>query len=206
MPDATTVYDQEPLLLYDFQVHPAAAVFPLLADEELRNLAADIKEHGLNHPIVLDKNRVLIDGRNRLAACNLAGVEPSFTTLADGVDPIAFILSENIYRRHLSKGQQAMTVVMAAQLSAGGKFAMRRGEARDLAQRLDVHSQRGEFNRSSQHPDGEELRWRTAKDAGRIERGGPRCALLVGRWRRDERTGSDFGRRSGVGCPARTRR
>ena len=70
------------------------------------------------------------------------------------------------------------------------------------------HSDRGcqgEFNWSSQHQGGEELRWQTASDADRIGRGGPRCDRLVGRRWRDARTGSGSGRRSGGGSPARTR-
>lgn len=33
--------------------------------------------------------------------------------LADGVDPVAFILSANVARRHMSKGQAAMAVARA---------------------------------------------------------------------------------------------
>lgn len=93
-------------------VHPAAAVFPMLADDELAEIAADIKANGLLHPITLDKDGAIVDGRNRHAACLLAGVEPTFTTLADGVDVVAFILSQNVHRRHLTKGQRAMAVMV----------------------------------------------------------------------------------------------
>jgi hypothetical protein len=58
---------------------------------------------------------VLIDGRNRFAACNLAGVEPDFETLPDGIDPVAYILSSNINRRHMNKGQQAMAIARCKQ-------------------------------------------------------------------------------------------
>lgn len=103
----------------DMAVHPAAAVFPMLGDDELRELAEDIKANGLLHPIILDADGVLIDGRNRFAACNLAGVEPEFKTLPDGVDPVAYILSENIRRRHMSKGQQAMAIAQMLELEGG---------------------------------------------------------------------------------------
>jgi hypothetical protein len=88
-------------------VHPAAAVFPMLDEEELTELAIDINANGLQQPIVLDADGQLIDGRNRLRACAMAGVEPRFTTL-DGQDPVAYILSANIARRHLTTGQRAM--------------------------------------------------------------------------------------------------
>jgi ParB-like chromosome segregation protein Spo0J len=90
----------------DLAVHPVADLFPMLPDDELSDLAADIKANGLQSPIVV-KDGVLIDGRNRLAACELAGVEPAFVDL-NGSDPVAFILSANLARRHMTKGQRAM--------------------------------------------------------------------------------------------------
>lgn len=91
------------------EIHPVAALFPMMSDEELDDLAADIKENGLVQPIVLDDEGTLIDGRNRMEGCRRAGVQPTFTTI-NGQDPVAFILSSNVARRHLSKGQQAMAV------------------------------------------------------------------------------------------------
>jgi hypothetical protein len=92
-------------------VHPVAALFPMMTDEELADLAADITANGLLHPIVVDKDGVLIDGRNRDRACEIAGIEPA-TVLFEGDDPRAYIIATNISRRHLTKGQQAMAVAM----------------------------------------------------------------------------------------------
>lgn len=91
--------------------HPVAAIFPALPDDELAELADDIKKYGLINPIVVQDD-LLIDGRNRLRACEIAGVEPTFMTLAEDCDPIPYILSANISRRHMSKGQRAMATAM----------------------------------------------------------------------------------------------
>jgi hypothetical protein len=93
-------------------VHAVAALFPMMSDEELDELAADIGGQGLLEPIVRDADGTLVDGRNRLEACRRAGVEPRYAEL-DGHDPVAFILGHNIARRHLSAGQRAMLVAKA---------------------------------------------------------------------------------------------
>jgi hypothetical protein len=57
--------------------HPACLLFPKLTGFALDELAADIKDRGLIEPIVLLHGQVL-DGKNRLAACRIAGVKPRF--------------------------------------------------------------------------------------------------------------------------------
>lgn len=90
----------------ELNAHAAAQVFPLLGEAELGELAADIKANGLRHPIVLHHGEIL-DGRNRYRACELAEVKPSFTTY-DGDDPVAYVVSANLKRRHLDESQRAM--------------------------------------------------------------------------------------------------
>ncbi len=80
-------------------------------DEAAAELAADIKENGLQHFIIVDAAGQLIDGRNRLAACKIAGVEPTFEQLG-AREPLAFIVSSNLKRRNLTKGQAAMALAM----------------------------------------------------------------------------------------------
>jgi hypothetical protein len=66
------------------KVHPFAALFPPITGEEWSEFVADIKTNGLMEPCALDKEGTLIDGRNRLRACELAGVEPRFECLNAG--------------------------------------------------------------------------------------------------------------------------
>jgi ParB-like chromosome segregation protein Spo0J len=69
------------------KIHPAADLFPLMSEAELRELGEDIKANGLQVPITVMYERVgnsgewlyqLLDGRNRLDAIALAG----FNTIA----------------------------------------------------------------------------------------------------------------------------
>jgi ParB-like chromosome segregation protein Spo0J len=114
-------------------VHPVADLFPMLGQDELAELAEDIKQRGLLHPIVLDAEGRVLDGRNRLAACELAGVEPAFV-IYDGEDPDGYALAVNIARRHLTKGQQAMVAAMSLDSkdleSSGSKDGSKQAAAR----------------------------------------------------------------------------
>jgi ParB-like chromosome segregation protein Spo0J len=103
-----------------WKIHPAAELFPMIDTEELNALADDINANGLIDPIVIYKGQVL-DGRNRLAACERAGVEPRVihTTLMDGqIGPTEWVLSKNLHRRQLTKSQAAAVAVEAEALFA----------------------------------------------------------------------------------------
>jgi 16S rRNA G966 N2-methylase RsmD len=93
----------------------------MLVEDELRELADDIRANGLHEPLWLyddpELGIVLLDGRNRRAACELAGVEPT-TRRYVGDDPITFSISQNMKRRHLTAGQKAAMAVAAEPLYA----------------------------------------------------------------------------------------
>jgi len=91
-------------------VHPAANAFPMLPDDQLQELAKAIKQNGCE-PLKVQQG-LLIDGRNRREACRIAGIEPAEQELDASIDPVEYILSANINRRHLTKGQCAMAVAM----------------------------------------------------------------------------------------------
>ena len=88
--------------------HPIAAIFPLLEGAALDALSADIKARGLVEPVWLYEGQVL-DGRNRVRACAVAGV-PIRTREFTGTpnEAIAHVWSLNFSRRHLSPSQAAL--------------------------------------------------------------------------------------------------
>jgi protein gp37 len=95
-----------------FKVHPVADAFPLIEGEEFDALVADVDEHGLIEPIVLAPDGdTIVDGRNRYRACEKAGRDPVFNTLGPHYtdeEVVAYIISTNVRRRHLSVGQLSM--------------------------------------------------------------------------------------------------
>src|SRR6476659_2495937 len=89
----------------------------MLPADELEALAESIREVGLLEPLVLTADGQLLDGRNRLAACQLAKVEPT-TTVYEG-DPVDYVIGKNTARRHMNTGARAMAT--AVMLVADGR-------------------------------------------------------------------------------------
>lgn len=132
------------------EVHPLAARWPMLPDDELAALADSIAAEGLLTPLVVDVHGRLLDGRNRLAACTQVAVDPVFVEhdATNEADIRAFINAQNAHRRNVSTGQKAMAV--AEQLATEGKRANGRWrreslgntESRDTDQRTWLDAMR----------------------------------------------------------------
>lgn len=95
-----------------FHAHAAAEHFPLMSEKALDELAADIQANTQHEPIVMHEGLIL-DGRNRWLACQRAGLQPTtreFDPEHEG-SPTAFVLSANLYRRHLTGSQRAAIAI-----------------------------------------------------------------------------------------------
>lgn len=91
----------------EYPDHPAAALFPMMSEAQLRDLAEDIKANGLRSKILLHEGMIL-DGRNRLRACELAGVQPDFAPAnLNGGSPALFVVTVNLPQRDLTSSQKA---------------------------------------------------------------------------------------------------
>jgi ParB-like chromosome segregation protein Spo0J len=97
--------------------HEYADLFPMMSDHDIEELAQDIKANGQRDPIILFDGKIL-DGRNRHKACLIAGVDPITTDFA-GDDALAFVISHNLHRRHLTETQRAMIAARLAKLKKG---------------------------------------------------------------------------------------
>jgi N6-adenosine-specific RNA methylase IME4 len=101
----------------NYEYHEIANIFPMLLEPELIELANDIERNGQHEPIVLYDGKIL-DGRNRYQACKRAGVVPT-TKAYTGDDPIGFVVSLNLRRRHLNESQRGMVAANIARLTPG---------------------------------------------------------------------------------------
>jgi ParB-like chromosome segregation protein Spo0J len=109
-------------------VHPVADLFPMMGADELKDLADDIAANGLVDKIVLDADGLILDGRNRYQACQIAGAEPGFRVY-DGGDPVGLILAANVARRHMIKGQRAMVIARAMRVQDVQKLNTRQASS-----------------------------------------------------------------------------
>jgi hypothetical protein len=123
-------------------VHPAADELKMMSDAELDALGEDIVAHSIRVRIVFVGDQ-LLDGRNRVAAiCRISSQRRRdrlmkqvlerdralCLVLPDGTDPSAVVVSSNILRRHLDRGQKRGLIEKLAQ-SAPGAIEPRYREA-----------------------------------------------------------------------------
>jgi len=97
------------------KTHPDANIFPRIPQEELELLAEDIRDNGLREPITLIEykgEKVILDGRNRFSAAQLAGIEPTFEEAPADTDTLAFVVSKNLTRRHLNEDERGVLVLI----------------------------------------------------------------------------------------------
>jgi hypothetical protein len=100
----------------DVPFHEAASIFPMMTGDDLDGMVNDIRERGLMCPIETLDGKI-IDGRNRYRACLLVPCEPDFVEV-DGLpeakdDPVAYVVSLNLHRRHMTPSQCAMVAAKA---------------------------------------------------------------------------------------------
>jgi hypothetical protein len=135
-----------------YKVHPAADVFPMMGDDELKALGEDIAANGLKQPIVFwtsshyqhgeydNSPRFVIDGRNRIEAMDRRRMLPvncdfdvqrQRTVCSE--NPVPIIASLNLHRRHLTKRQQAELIVAMLKVSAEADVV-----SRQLGEKLDA--------------------------------------------------------------------
>jgi hypothetical protein len=94
---------------HELRIHPAANIFPRMEPEAYKALVEDIRKNGQQESCVFYEDQ-LLDGRNRWNACQELGIEPHECMIetSPDFDPLAYVLSANLHRRHLNPAQQAM--------------------------------------------------------------------------------------------------
>jgi hypothetical protein len=100
--------------------HPLSAAFPSMSDVEIEALAQDIRANGQHEPGVIFEGMVL-DGWHRFLACQSAGVDFKTVDFDPESDPVSFVKSRNLHRRHLTESQRAAAVVACSVWAPRGR-------------------------------------------------------------------------------------
>ncbi len=103
----------------ELHAHPDANLFPKMNEAEFDSFVADIEANGLIEEIVLHPNGSILDGRNRYEACQRLGITPRYRTWDESGNPVHFVLSMNLHRRHLDASQRAMIAGAVANIEVG---------------------------------------------------------------------------------------
>ena len=97
--------------------HEYANLFPMLEGDALDALREDIRLHGVREPVVFLGSAIL-DGRNRYMCARDLGIEYPRVEFA-GDDPLSFVISHNLHRRHLTESQRASIAARVANMPRG---------------------------------------------------------------------------------------
>jgi hypothetical protein len=103
----------------ELKQHPLSSAFPAMSADDFAALVEDIKANGQREPVMLQDGMVL-DGWHRYRACLQIGIEPQKFTFG-GTDPVSFVLSHNLHRRHLTPSQRAAAVVACTEWAPKGR-------------------------------------------------------------------------------------
>lgn len=98
----------------EYEYHKLCQAFPMMSKEELQQLGEDIRDNGQRFG-VFRWHGLIIDGKNRIEACKLVGVDPIIVDKEDKLeteaDVIRLIYSANLVRRQLSASVKAALAV-----------------------------------------------------------------------------------------------
>lgn len=114
-----------------FDIHPIADAFPMMTEQEYQGLRDDIDKNGQRESITMWRG-MLVDGRNRLRACNELNIEPYTDELDDDADPVSYVLSINLHRRHLNESQRAVVAGKLATLKVGHVKSQRENDGTQI--------------------------------------------------------------------------
>lgn len=152
--------------------HEYAALFEMIPPgKPLDALREDIRQFGVREPIIVYQGKIL-DGRNRYMCARDLGLDfPVADFEGTDAEALAFVLSTNLHRRHLTESQRA---AVAAKLAN-----MKHGDTARFSQAANLPDERPEVSQAQAADmlNVSERSVRTAKTV--LEQGAPELAAAV---------------------------
>jgi N6-adenosine-specific RNA methylase IME4 len=153
--------------------HPQAAVVPAMSRDQFASFRRDIAQRGVQHPIEINHEGSVLDGRERLRALRDLGAHETEVVIVSPADELEYILLSALQRKHLSASQCAALAVELEQ------YEQTRAAARE--RRLaNLNKQRDEV--ATLPPQGKSRDWaarlagvspRTVQDAATVKAADP---------------------------------
>ena len=104
----------------DLQRHALSALFMDISSDEFDALKSDVSQNGFTDPTIIVCDGQVLDGWHRYrVATELALLDRLDFVDIEG-DPVAFVISKNLHRRHLTASQRAQIVVEANEWNSHG--------------------------------------------------------------------------------------
>src|SRR5579884_2996775 len=79
-------------------------------DDGFRALVEDIRERGIDQPIIIDSEDQIVDGRERWEAAKLLQLETIECIVCDQGEVMGIIVGNLVHRKHYTKGALAYVV------------------------------------------------------------------------------------------------
>jgi len=124
----------------EVRLHPQALVVPAMSDLDWGAFLADVAANGIEQPLDVTPDGLVLDGRHRLRAATELGLADVPVRVVEPEDPVEYMVRSALQRRQLTQSQKAALAVKLLTLqNRGGAVATLpppRGRVREIAGRV----------------------------------------------------------------------
>ena len=100
-------------------IHPVADRLPYATNDEFADLINSVKVYGIQTPISITPEAIVLDGRHRIMAALAANIDVIESIIVEPTDSLVWIMAQN-NRRNFTVGQRAMIAKDIANTPHGG--------------------------------------------------------------------------------------
>ena len=106
--------------------HPLSALWGDIPEAEFAEMVEEFRRAPTRQMITLYEDKIL-DGWHRYRMCLDVGIEPFFNPLPEGQDPVTFVITRNAHRRHLTRIQYRVGILMSRGIRGQGEYDRGKG-------------------------------------------------------------------------------
>lgn len=117
-PDITTYAIRSAQEKYGKEFHPLSQMFPYMTSDELAVLRDNVDKDRPDVVKVYTLGGKVLEGKNMMLVAVILGLQVEFVEY-EGSDPIGFLLTRNLHRRHLTISQRAYVAAQMVTTTRG---------------------------------------------------------------------------------------